>query len=53
MTDATPPLADATRAFLRRHAPFDAMAEDALDWAIPRLALVYFPKDATILTPAS
>jgi CBS domain-containing protein len=52
--NSTPlPLADATRAFLRRHAPFDAMADDAIDWAIPRLSLVYFPKDATILTPAS
>ena len=53
MTSTPLQLADATRAFLRSHAPFDAMADDALDWAIPRLSLVYFPKDATILTPAS
>jgi CBS domain-containing protein len=53
MTNASPPLADATRAFLRRHAPFDTMADEAIDWAIPRLALAYFPKDATILTPGS
>ena len=53
MMTASPPLADATRAFLRRHAPFDTLADDVLDWAIARLALIYFPKDATILAPAS
>jgi CBS domain-containing protein len=53
MTAAAPPLADATRAFLRRHAPFDAMSDAVLDWAIARMALVYFPKDTTILTPGS
>jgi CBS domain-containing protein len=46
-------LADATRAFLRGHAPFDAISDDALDWTIPRLSLVFFPKDATILSAAS
>lgn len=51
MSTASPLLAEATKAFLRSHPPFDAMADDALDWAIPRLALVYFPKDTTILAP--
>jgi CBS domain-containing protein len=50
---ATALIADATRAFLRRHAPFDAMTDAALDWAIARMSLAYFAKDATILTPAS
>ncbi len=53
MNSAPLQLADATRAFLRDHAPFDAMSDDVLDWAIPRLSLVFFPKDATILTAAS
>ncbi|HEX4884841.1 MAG TPA: DUF294 nucleotidyltransferase-like domain-containing protein [Casimicrobiaceae bacterium] len=53
MTTIATPLAEPARAFLRRYAPFDAMADEALDWAIARLALVYFPRDATILAPAS
>ena len=40
---ATPDLlVDATREFLRRHAPFDRMTDDALAFAIPRLTLAYF-----------
>src|SRR5262245_7124581 len=46
-------LQDATRDFLRRHAPFDRMADDALAFAIPRLTLAYFARDREILSPAS
>jgi CBS domain-containing protein len=46
-------LAAATRDFLRVHPPFDRVADDALAFAIARLSLAYFPKDAIILTPAS
>src|SRR5512145_3440527 len=52
-TAATALITDATRAFLRRHAPFDAIADAPLEWAIRRMSLAYFAKDATILTPAS
>ena len=52
-TTSASPLAAATQAFLRRYAPFDAMPDETLGWLIPRLSLVYFPKDATILSPAS
>ena len=38
-------------AFLRRHAPFNAMAERAFDFLAARLRLAYFAKDATILEP--
>ena len=48
----TPPLVvEVTREFLRRHAPFDRMSDAALDFAIPRLSLAYFPKDAVVLAP--
>jgi CBS domain-containing protein len=51
MSTAPPLVVDATRAFLRKHAPFNVMSEAALDFAIPRLALAYFPKDTPILDP--
>lgn len=48
----TPPLVvEVTREFLRRHAPFDRMSDAALEFAIPRLALAYFPKDAVVIAP--
>ncbi|MET0733660.1 MAG: DUF294 nucleotidyltransferase-like domain-containing protein [Casimicrobiaceae bacterium] len=46
-------LRDATREFLRRHAPFDRMTDDALAFAIPRLTLAYFARDREILSPAT
>ncbi|MET0346339.1 MAG: hypothetical protein ABW218_08750, partial [Casimicrobiaceae bacterium] len=46
-------LRDATREFLRRHAPFDRMTDDALAFAIPQLTLAYFARDRVILSPAS
>ena len=51
--DARRQLVDATRDFLRRHAPFDRMADDDLDFRSRGCQLAYFPKDATILDPAS
>jgi CBS domain-containing protein len=45
-------LAAATIAELRRHAPFDAMALADMEWLVGRLALVYFPPDATVLQPS-
>lgn len=42
---------DATRTFLRLHAPFNRMADAALDFAIARLTLAYFPQDAVIVGP--
>ena len=51
MSTAPPLVVEATRAFLRKHAPFNVMSEAALDFAIPRLALAYFPKDTPILDP--
>src|SRR5262245_55547575 len=47
------PLASGTRAFLRRYRPFDRMSDAVIDFAIERLSLAYFPKDAVILAPAS
>jgi CBS domain-containing protein len=51
MTAAPPLVVEATREFLRRHAPFDRMSDAALAFLIPRLKLAYFAKDATILSP--
>ena len=45
-------LAAATIAELRRHAPFDDMAQVDLAWMVGRLALVYFPPDAIVLQPS-
>ncbi len=51
---ATPPLiVEATREFLRRHAPFNRMDDDAFAFLIPRLKLAYFAHGATILAPRS
>src|SRR5207249_9783643 len=46
-------LLDATRDFLRKHPPFDRMADDAFAFAIPRMKLAYFAKDREILAPTS
>jgi CBS domain-containing protein len=50
---APPPSLDATREFLRCHAPFDRMNDAALEFMIPRLKLANFAKDATILSVQS
>ena len=48
----TPPLVvEATRNFLRRHAPFDRVGDDVLAAMIPKLKLAYFARDSTILAP--
>ncbi|HEX6138088.1 MAG TPA: DUF294 nucleotidyltransferase-like domain-containing protein [Casimicrobiaceae bacterium] len=50
----TPPLLiESTRDFLRRHAPFDRMADDAFAFAVPRMVLAYFARDREILAPSS
>jgi CBS domain-containing protein len=36
--------------FLRTHVPFDRMAEEAVRGIVPRLRLVRYPKEATILS---
>ncbi|MEP7183130.1 MAG: DUF294 nucleotidyltransferase-like domain-containing protein [Betaproteobacteria bacterium] len=48
-----PPTADATREFLRRYAPFNRMADGAIEFLVSRLALKHFTKDATILATQS
>ncbi len=53
MSAVLPPVADAAREFLRRHAPFDRMSDAALAFMIPRLKLAYFAKDTTILSVQS
>ena len=48
------PLAvDTACEFLRRYAPFNRMAEETLRALVPKLALVHYAKDATILTTQS
>src|SRR5688572_19102667 len=44
-------LTAATRSFLARFPPFDAMEEDALAFLASRLALGYYPREAVILAP--
>ena len=57
MTDPTPrstaalELGDAVIAFLRRHAPFDQMENDALRFIGPRLHVGYYPVETPILAP--
>ena len=46
-------LLDATREFLRKHAPFDRMADDALVYAIERMTLAYFASGRTIVSPSA
>lgn len=46
-------LLEATRELLRKHAPFDRMADDAFAFAVPRMKLAYFAKDHEILAPGS
>ena len=49
---ATPPLiVEATREFLRRHAPFNRMDDAAFAFLVPRLELAYFAQGTTILSP--
>ena len=50
MNTAPPTNLDATREFLRCHAPFDRMNDAALGFMIPRLKLAHFAKDVTILS---
>ena len=45
-------LAAATVAHLRRHAPFDRMAPEHLDYLADRLKVRYFPAETPILEPA-
>lgn len=45
--------AGAVRAFLTHHPPFDRMGGDALGFLVAHLARRRYPKDATILSPAS
>lgn len=53
MPAAARALTAATRAFLRAHPPFDRFTDDAMAFAISRLSVAYFAKEALILTPAS
>ena len=53
MTATPPAILDATKDFLRRYTPFSGMADDALQFLIPRLRLAYFAKDATIVSAGS
>jgi len=52
-TTAPPLVADATCDFLRRYTPFNRMREETLQALVPRLKLVHFAKDATILSTQS
>mgnify|MGYP000272677073 CR=1 FL=1 len=42
-----------TAGFLRRYPPFDHVEEAALQYAVARLTLAYFPRDTPILTRGS
>ena len=55
MNERQPPplLVAATADVLRKHAPFDTMAEADLAYLSGGLKLRYFPRDATILSPDS
>lgn len=44
-------LANATADDLRRHAPFDRMSRDDLQWLVERLSVVYFAPDAVVASP--
>jgi CBS domain-containing protein len=46
-----PSLASATVEALRRHAPFDRMAPEDLQWLVARLSLVYFAPQSVVLAP--
>lgn len=49
---ATPPLiVEATREFLRRHAPFNRMDDVAFAFLVPRLRVAYFAQGTTVLSP--
>jgi CBS domain-containing protein len=50
---AAPLAVEATCDFLRRYAPFNRMPEETLRALVPKLVLVHFAKDATILTTQS
>jgi CBS domain-containing protein len=47
------PAADATREFLRGHAPFARMTDAALGYLVPRLRYAEYEKDAVIVTTQS
>lgn len=53
MNAARPPHAADAREFLRRYAPFDRMADDAVEFLVARLTRAEFAKDATILSVQS
>jgi CBS domain-containing protein len=53
MTAPPSAVIDATRDFLRRYTPFSGMADDALQFLVPRLQLGFFAKDATIVSAGS
>ena len=44
-------LMSATAEALRRHAPYDRMDKDTLEYLVPRLSLAYFPKGAPVTGP--
>jgi CBS domain-containing protein len=46
-----PSLAAATIEELRRHAPFDRMDAECMQWLVARLSVVYFGPDAVVLEP--
>lgn len=50
-SSATQMLVSATMEFLRRHAPFDRMEDDALRFLTEHLKLAYYAKDTQIITP--
>jgi CBS domain-containing protein len=47
------PIAATVREFLRRHPPFDHIGDAALEFMAPRLTLVHYAKDETILSVQS
>ena len=51
MSPVPVPLMRATMDALRRHAPYDRMGKDALEYLVSRLSLAYFPKGAPIIGP--
>lgn len=46
------PMMDATIEALRRHAPYDRMDRDSLEYLVSNLSLAYHPKGSTVTSPA-
>ena len=46
------PMMDATIEALRKHAPYDRMDRDSLEYLVSNVSLAYHPKGSTVTSPA-